>query len=218
MVSAAAPEFRGSRSQILTVALFAAGLNLAAVSASFAGSEAIAGKAEPTQLSVWTDLDKPPFVLEDIDGRQVRLELGNGSITLVHFFATWCEPCRVEFPALDRLIARTDPSRFRVLAISVAEPHARIRRFIAEHSIGFQILLDRDRSVARDWKVSALPTTFILDRDLKPRLFVERDYDWDTFDVSRFAKTTAAETSTEAPASLTTTAIHTTSGFRGEQP
>ncbi len=55
----------------------------------------------------------------------------------------------------------------------------RVRNFVEKLPVNFPVLLDRDRSVAKAWNVSALPTTFILDRNLKPRLFVERDYDWD---------------------------------------
>jgi peroxiredoxin len=102
----------------------------------------------------------------------------------VHFFATWCEPCREELPALRRLVQRTDPNEFSALAISVAEPDSRVRTFIENLPVNFPVLLDRDRSVAKSWGVYALPTTFILDRELKPRLFVETDYDWDKFDIT----------------------------------
>lgn len=205
VLSAAAPEFRGTWSQLFTVAICAAGLNFGSVSAVLAGKDAAAEQAEPTQLMVWAGPDKPPFLLEDTNGRQVRLERSDSSISIVHFFATWCEPCRAELPALDRLIARSDPSQLRVLAISVAEADVRVRSFIEKHSVKAQILLDRDRSVTRSWNVTTLPTTFILDRDLRPRLFVERDYDWDSFEIPNFGRSTA-------------TAIQTTAMTRGEQP
>lgn len=215
VVSAGAPEFRGSWSQLLAAAICAACLNLAPPSAGFAGNDAVSDGTGPTQLRVWTGPHQASLALEDISGRQVRLEPGGSTISVVHFFATWCEPCRAELPALDRLIARSDPSELRVLAISVAEVEDRIRRFIEKHPIKLQILLDRDRSVARDWQVHTLPTTFILDRDLRPRLFVEHDVDWDTFDATSITRTMSAEKRSDAPAAMTT---DTTTGFKGGQP
>ncbi len=153
-----------------------------------------------------------------MDGREVRLDPSDDAISVVHFFATWCEPCRAELPALDRLIARTDPSKLRVLAISVAEVDVRIRSFIEKHPVKLQILLDRDRSVARAWQVHALPTSFILDPDLRPRLFIESDYDWDGFDVSDFTKAIDAKKRADSPAMPTTTAIQTTTDSKGGQP
>lgn len=107
---------------------------------------------------------------------------------VVHFFATWCEPCRDELPALNRLVARSDPAKLRVVTISVAEVDVRVRNFVEKLPVNFPVLLDRDRSVAKAWNVSALPTTFLLDRTLKPRLFVERDYDWDRLDIGEVLK------------------------------
>ena len=54
--------------------------------------------------------------------------------------------------------------------------------FLQSTPVGFPVLLDRDRAVAKSWKVSMLPTTFVLDSGLKPRLVVETDYAWDNID------------------------------------
>jgi peroxiredoxin len=134
------------------------------------------------------DVEKPAFNLDDLNRRPVSLADYRSEIVVVHFFATWCEPCREELPALNRLVARSDPRQLRVVTISVAEVDVRVRNFAEKLPVNFPILLDRDRSVAKAWKVSALPTSFILDRDLKPRLFVERDYDWDRVDVPQLLK------------------------------
>jgi peroxiredoxin len=134
------------------------------------------------------DTRKPVFNLDDLDRRVVSLADQRSEIVIVHFFATWCEPCRDELPALNRLVARTDPAKLRVLTISVAEVDVRVRNFVEKLPVNFPVLLDRDRSVAKSWNVSALPTTFILDRTLTARLFVERDYDWDRLDIRQVLK------------------------------
>lgn len=134
------------------------------------------------------DTTKPIFNLEDLGRRPVSLADQRSEIVLVHFFATWCEPCRDELPALNRLVARSAPEKLRVLTISVAEVDVRVRNFVDKLPVNFPVLLDRDRAVAKAWDVSALPTTFILDRSLRPRLVVERDYDWDRLDVGQILK------------------------------
>jgi peroxiredoxin len=139
-------------------------------------------------LSRWDGPAKPLFTLDNLNKERVSLADLRSDVVIVHFFATWCEPCRDELPALRRLVERSDPKRLRVLTISVAEVDVRVRNFVEKVPVNFPILLDRDRSVAKSWNVSALPTTYILDRNLKAQLFVEREYDWDNFDESHALK------------------------------
>ncbi|MDP1911639.1 MAG: TlpA disulfide reductase family protein, partial [Hyphomicrobium sp.] len=129
----------------------------------------------------WTGKTRPSFELTDSAGAKFALESARGHLVLVHFFATWCEPCREELPALNRLAARSQGT-LKVLAISVAEVDPRVRRFLETMPLDFPVLLDRDRAVAKAWEVSTLPTTFVLDAKLRPRLVVETDFAWDGVD------------------------------------
>jgi thiol-disulfide isomerase/thioredoxin len=135
-------------------------------------------------LRSWHGSPRSTFVLPASTGSDVALENERGHIVIVHFFASWCEPCREELPALSRLAARTN-DRVRILAISVAEVDLRVQRFLETTSVGFPVLLDRERTVAREWGVSTLPTSFILDANLRPRLVVEADFAWDKVDSSK---------------------------------
>jgi thiol-disulfide isomerase/thioredoxin len=130
---------------------------------------------------------KPPIVLADLAGSVIRLSDYRGGVLFVHFFATWCEPCREELPALQRLRDRADGSP-AVVAISVGEPELRVRRFFADSSIDLPVLLDTDSAAAKAWGVYALPTTYVLDAGLTPRLVVEGDFDWDSLDLKALLK------------------------------
>jgi peroxiredoxin len=181
----AAPEVRGAHSSrgpvgrnagaarvaALAVALFLSGAFLNSTSGHCAGD------APPPAA-----MDKPFFRLIDTAGAEVSLAAFSGRDVVVHFFATWCEPCREELPALDRLVARARDRNVAVVAISVAEVPIRVRRFREQTPVGFPILLDQDRAVAKAWGVTTLPTSFVLDADLKMRFAVEHEYDWDRFD------------------------------------
>jgi thiol-disulfide isomerase/thioredoxin len=102
-------------------------------------------------------------------------------MVLVHFFATWCEPCRPEMARLRELQFRLDG--VAIVAISVAEADGAVRRFFAGDPVPFSILLDRDRAVAKAWGIHTLPSTVVLDHGLKPRFVAEGDVDWARTDV-----------------------------------
>ena len=101
----------------------------------------------------------------------------------MHFFATWCEPCVREIDSLQRLAAATRDKPLAIIAVDVAEVDLRVRAFFEKHPVDFTVLLDRDRTVSKAWDVTALPTSFVLDATLTPRLFIEGDLDWSSPDV-----------------------------------
>lgn len=133
-------------------------------------------------LTAWAGAAPPSFSLDDLAGHRRDLRAFHGKVVLVHFFATWCEPCVAELAALQALARRTR-DRLAVLAVDVAEVDLRLRAFFEKHPVDFPVLLDRDRAVTRAWGVSSLPTTVVLDAALAPRLAVERDLDWSHPDI-----------------------------------
>jgi thiol-disulfide isomerase/thioredoxin len=134
-------------------------------------------------------LEAPPraallgFVLSDLQNGTVDLGQYAGRVVLVHFFATWCEPCRAELASLTQLLDQHRDSKLIILGVNVAEGPTRVERFLETAPVNFPVLLDSDRTVSRAWDVSVLPTTFVLDRALAPRLWVEGDLDWSRPDV-----------------------------------
>ena len=140
---------------------------------------AIAGAASAGDLAASTGESTIPFALESIAGTRLRLADHSDRVVLIHFFATWCEPCRAEVSALQRLTVRYAQQPVTVLAIDVGEVGSRVRHFFDALPVSFPILLDEDRAVAKSWQVSTLPTTFVLNWALEPRFIVEGDFDWD---------------------------------------
>lgn len=139
--------------------------------------------SESPALRPWTEGAQRSFSLDDLRGVPRDLQDYKGQVVLLHFFATWCEPCVREITSLQTLttIARGKP--LKIVAIDVAEVDLRVRAFFDKLPVNFPVLLDRDRAVTKAWQVSALPSTFVLAADLTPRLFIEGDLDWSRPDV-----------------------------------
>lgn len=191
MSARTAPEARGASLMLMASALvFAPGFVGNAISQPFE-VPAVA------KLQPWSGDPQPPFILTSTSGANVALNSVHGRIALIHFFATWCEPCREELPGLNRLAARAD-NTVKVLAVSVAEADLGVRRFVEAMPVNYPVLLDRDRAVARAWKVATLPTTFVLDADLRPRLFVEGEFSWDRIDPGKLLEMLTREPSERA--------------------
>jgi peroxiredoxin len=150
--------------------------------------QGIARENEPaweTKFIVVEAAGKSLFSLPSLDGTVHELARHRGRVVLVHFFATWCEPCRAEMASLKQLQSRLESEPFVIVPISVAEADGSVRRFFANDSLPFAVLLDRDRAVARAWNIHTLPSTVVLDRNLRPRLVAEGEVDWGKPDVTK---------------------------------
>ena len=123
--------------------------------------------------------------LPDLAGTVRDLAAWRGRPVLLHFFATWCAPCRPEIEALNRLASAIADGKLAIVSVSVAEPELRVRRFFEASPARFPVLLDADRAASRAWRVDSLPTTFLLDSGLRPRLVTETDLAWDEIGAAR---------------------------------
>ncbi len=102
---------------------------------------------------------------EDLAGSPARIAGGNGQVVVVDFFATWCQPCKVQLPHLDRLARELQGRGLAVYAVSFDEDPAAVRGFAALMEVGFPVLLDRGGAkLSPALSIERLPTTFIADR------------------------------------------------------
>lgn len=107
----------------------------------------------------------PDFVLPDIDGNPYRLSDFAGQVVIVNFWASWCPPCREEMPSMQRAWEQLEGEGVLMLGINVGEDEDTIFRFTADYPVEFPLLLDRDSSVIKQWRVRGLPTTLVVDPD-----------------------------------------------------
>ncbi|MBI5070959.1 MAG: TlpA family protein disulfide reductase [Deltaproteobacteria bacterium] len=108
-----------------------------------------------------------PLVLTapGLDGKTVDVAAEQGKVRVVDFWATWCEPCKEELPALDKLARQHAGRGLAVYGVSFDEDREQIPEFLARLAVSFPILWDRggDR-LSQQYGVARLPTTLIVDR------------------------------------------------------
>jgi thiol-disulfide isomerase/thioredoxin len=151
-----------------------------ALAAALVAVLAAAG-ARAAELRPWTgDAAPPALVLKDLEGREHRLADYRGKVVLLNFWATWCEPCREEMPAMQRLQERLAGKPFVILAVDFGEGEPRVRAFLDKMRLQFTFLLDRDGGVARAWRVRVLPVSFVIDPGGGIRYSAVGDAAWDS--------------------------------------
>ena len=107
----------------------------------------------------------PDFNLMGMDGEIHTLEDLKGKFVLVNFWATWCNPCKVEMPLLEKLHQTLKSEKFTVLGLHVGPGPENIEEFQKLMPISFPIYVDMDLEV--NWGVPGLPTTFLMDPEGK---------------------------------------------------
>ena len=83
---------------------------------------------------------------------------------LVDFWATWCPPCKISFPALDSLYREYQPRGFEVLAVNLDEERRDADLFLAAHPHHLTVLFDPLGASPRAFGVKGMPSSFLIDK------------------------------------------------------
>ena len=137
------------------------------VAGLLAGAVALA-KYGPDVQSVEVGDRAPDFRAVDLaTGDSVSLrERYRGAVTLVNVWATWCVPCRVEMPAMEKLYQSLAPRGFRIAAVSIDEGSPEdVQAFGRELGLSFDILQDRTTKVQQIYQTTGVPESFLLNRE-----------------------------------------------------
>jgi cytochrome c biogenesis protein CcmG, thiol:disulfide interchange protein DsbE len=117
----------------------------------------------------------PAFRATDLrTGRPVSLADYRGKVILLNIWATWCPPCRVEMPSMERLHKKFAGTEFRIVAVSVdADPFfpqekvdaSGIMAFANDMGLSFDILHDPSGGIRSAYQSVAVPESFVINRD-----------------------------------------------------
>ncbi len=156
-------------------------LGLAAL-ASIVAVTLIAGCGPGIARGVEVGDEVPEYSAPALDGAEIALDDLRGNVVLINVWATWCGPCRVEMPPIQKSYARFKDRGFTVIAVSIdAGPGYRekVSAFADEFGLEFPILLDPEGRISRVMQTIGVPETFVVDREGKivKRLIGAADWD-----------------------------------------
>ena len=99
------------------------------------------------------------------NGQKIALSSFSGRVVLVNFWATWCEPCEREMPAMERLYQTLPREDFELIAVAIDDKEEDVRAFQERYRLSFPILLDLDQAVYGSYQTMGVPESLLLDRD-----------------------------------------------------
>ena len=124
----------------------------------------------------------PPIVAATLDAPKQERTITEykGKVVLLNVWATWCEPCRVEMPSIEKLYNEFGPQGLVVLGVSVDDPGAEdaIREFVKQYGLTFTVLHDAKQETKTNYQVTGFPETFVIGREGTIRKKVIGAADW----------------------------------------
>ena len=109
------------------------------------------------------------FTIEDSDGNTYELDQSKGRWVFLHFWASWCGPCRKEMPIIHQLETQFKDQPIDIVLINVAEDEDTIFSFLGTVASDLQSYMDKDGELAEIYAPRGLPTTFFIDPAGKKR-------------------------------------------------
>jgi len=112
----------------------------------------------------------PDFTLQSVEGQEVTLSGLRGKVVLLDFWATWCGPCKESIPHLTQLYKNYQDKGFELIGMSMDKSGEveMVRRFVKSMDILYPIIMTPE-DVARNYKITGLPTTVLIDKEGKVR-------------------------------------------------
>jgi len=110
--------------------------------------------------------EAPDFTLSNLGGTQVSLKDYRGKLVFLNFWATWCEPCKKEFPAMEKLYSDYQSKGLTILAVSIdVGKEDGVKAFAEQMGATFPVLLSRKGKITDAYWTWGVPTSYLIDRN-----------------------------------------------------
>jgi thiol-disulfide isomerase/thioredoxin len=106
----------------------------------------------------------PGFELSDLSGNKIALNQYKGKIVMLDFWATWCGPCRMTMPVVER-IQKEFQNDLIVLAINIQESRNVVGNYVSRQRVTSRVLLDETGRVGTEYGSESIPMQVLIDRD-----------------------------------------------------
>jgi thiol-disulfide isomerase/thioredoxin len=108
----------------------------------------------------------PGWQLSDVNGKPLKLADFKGKVVVLDFWATWCPPCRAEIPGLVALQKKYAAQGLSVIGVSLDEQGPSVvKPFIERFAINYPVVMGNEKVLADYGGITAIPTTFVIDRE-----------------------------------------------------
>ncbi len=128
-------------------------------------SQSITSDGPEATAAVNVGESAPSFTLVDLEGNQVSLSDFRGKTVFVNFWATWCPPCRAEMPEIEAVYQEYKDKGVVVIGVDILEPEDVVRQYVQQGGYSWTFVLDTSGEMAGNYKVTAIPTSFFIDRE-----------------------------------------------------
>jgi len=107
----------------------------------------------------------PDFTLPDPGGKKISLKDYRGKVVFLNFWATWCEYCREELPAMERLYREFKGKGLEIVAVNIKDKREDALAFVRKNKLSFPILMDPEGEIGLLYGAYATPTVYLIDRN-----------------------------------------------------
>ncbi len=131
------------------------------------GAQDAASIKNPADAMVQSMVGKPAadFTLKGMDDKDVSLKDLKGSVVILDFWATWCGPCKLALPHLDKLYQDNKEAGLKVFALDQSEEKQTVAAFIKKTKLMIPVLLDSESETGNAYKVNGIPQTVLIGKD-----------------------------------------------------
>ena len=163
---------------ILLILAFSIGIGLYNKPTSIADSRSTAAYLGVQEFP--RPVEAKDFTLKDITNKKVNLKSFRGKVVMLNFWATWCTPCRMEMPSMEKLHQQFKDKGFVIISVASGDSREEVSSFMKEYRLTFPALLDNDYEVSDEYKVWAVPTTYFLNKKGEIIGKAQGSRDWST--------------------------------------
>jgi len=115
----------------------------------------------------------PDFTLATLSGEERSLSSFQGKVVVLNFWASWCQPCLKELPALQRLYTQVKHKGIEIVAVGTDDDRDSLKQVAEQYGVTFPVLVDQKGEIKAKYKVAGIPETYILKADGRFGFFID---------------------------------------------
>jgi peroxiredoxin len=105
------------------------------------------------------------FVGKSMNDEMIELEELTAEKTIVNFWGAWCEPCKREMPAFEKVYSVHNDNGVNIISVNIGDSNLVVHQFIKTYNLSFPVIIDKDATIKQSYKINRLPASFLINSD-----------------------------------------------------